>query len=107
MLFLDHQNDIKIGGFNTPLAQYVIDIQETPMFNHPLPATKFLGVAQDIQALAIISMKMFLPHQFPLKEKNFTQLTTKMPANYQQLLQKILVMKTPSYNIIELRSNTE
>ena len=108
MIFLDHQNDIKVAGFNTPLAQYVIDnIEGAPVFNHPLPATHFQDITEDIQALGKIWIKMLLPEEFPLKNNNnIIELIHKMPFNYQMLLENILVAQRPNLlnNIIVLRS---
>ena len=108
MIFLDNQNDIKVAGFNTPLAQYVIDnIEEAPVFNHPLPATKLQDIAEDIRALGKIWIKMLLPEEFPLKNNNIIELIHKIPSDYQMLLETILVAQRPNLldNIIEFRSN--
>ena len=108
MIFLAHQNDIKVAGFNTPLAQYVNDnIKEAPVFNHPLPATHFQDITEDIRALGKIWIKMHLPEEFPLKNNNIIELIHKMPSNYQILLENILVAQRPYLlnNIIVFRSN--
>ena len=108
MIFLDHQNDIKVAGFNTPLAQYLINInEEAPVFYHPLPATNFRDITEDIQALGKIWIKMLLPEEFPLKNNNIIQLIHKMPFNYQMLLENILVAQRHYLlnNIILFRSN--
>ena len=108
MIFLDHQNDIKVAGFNTPLAQYVIDnIEGAPVFYYPLPATKLQDIADDIRALGKIWIKMFLPDEFPLKNNNIIELINKMPSNYQILLEDILVAQRSNIldNIIVFRSN--
>ena len=105
MIFLDHQNDIKVAGFNTPLAQYLINInEEAPVFYHPLPATKVQDIAEDIRSLGKIWIKMFLPEEFPLKNNNIIELIHKIPSNYQMLLENILVAQRPNLldNIIEV-----
>ena len=105
MLFLDYGNNLKVGGFNTPL-----NIYQTLC---PLPDVEEEYIMADMKAFGQIWMTLVLHEKIELNDDYdmIDKIITQMPKNYQNLLSEILIgcaedegIGDPISDIIQLRS---